>query len=91
MYGPGRSFIALKQRHVSSTSTGPLICRCLVSEGMDSNEQKGLRTASAARRHLSVVTSSTVPWISTRSMFWFLSSMTPSRMAWTYIPHTVSR
>ena len=25
MYGPGRSFIALKQRHVSSTKTGPLI------------------------------------------------------------------
>lgn len=25
MYGPGRSFIALKQRHVSSTKTGPCI------------------------------------------------------------------
>jgi hypothetical protein len=23
IYGPGRSFIALKQRHVSSTRTGP--------------------------------------------------------------------
>ncbi len=23
MYGPGRSFMALKQRHVSSTRTGP--------------------------------------------------------------------
>lgn len=40
-------------------------------------------TASAARRALSLVTSSTVPWISTRSTFWFRSSMTPSRMAWT--------
>ena len=26
MYGPGRSFMALKQRHVSSTRTGPLTC-----------------------------------------------------------------
>jgi hypothetical protein len=25
MYGPGKSFMALKQRHVSSTRTGPLI------------------------------------------------------------------
>ena len=25
MYGPGRSFMALKQRQVSSTSTGPWI------------------------------------------------------------------
>ena len=40
-------------------------------------------TASAALRALSLVTSSTVPWISTRSTFWFRSSMTPSRMAWT--------
>lgn len=40
-------------------------------------------TASAARRALSLVTSSTVPWISTRSTFWFRSSMTPERMAWT--------
>ena len=41
------------------------------------------RTASAARRALSSVTSSTVPWISTRSTFWLRSSMTPSRIAWT--------
>ena len=26
IYGPGSSFNALKHRHVSSTSTGPLIC-----------------------------------------------------------------
>jgi hypothetical protein len=41
------------------------------------------RTASAARRALSEVTCSTVPWISTRSMFSLRSSMTPARMAWT--------
>jgi hypothetical protein len=40
-------------------------------------------TASAALFALSFVTSSTVPWISTRSTFWFRSSMTPSRIAWT--------
>jgi hypothetical protein len=27
MYGPGKSFMALKQRHVSSTRTGPLTWR----------------------------------------------------------------
>lgn len=26
MYGPGSSFMALKERHVSSTSTGPCTC-----------------------------------------------------------------
>lgn len=40
-------------------------------------------TVSAARRALSKVTSSTVPWISTRSTLEFCSSMTPSSMAWT--------
>ncbi len=40
-------------------------------------------TASAALRALSLVTSSTVPWISTMSTFWLRSSMTPERMAWT--------
>jgi len=28
MYGPGRPLSALKHRHVSSTSTGPLTCSC---------------------------------------------------------------
>jgi hypothetical protein len=31
MYGPGKSFIALKHRHVSSTRTGPLICDIPIS------------------------------------------------------------
>jgi hypothetical protein len=26
-----------------------------------------------------------VPWISTRSMFWLLREITPSRMAWTWV------
>lgn len=62
IYGPGNSFIALKHKHVSSTSTGPSIYD--VNEP-DVNPKSGLYalrpTASAARLHLSVDISSTVP------------------------------
>ena len=71
IYGPGRSFMALKQRHVSSTRTGPLICTVEISISLLPNFYNQIkfnmryesweRTASAALLALSVVTSSTVP------------------------------
>lgn len=39
------------------------------------------RTISAARRHLSIDTSSIVPWISRRSRLWFFSSTSSPRIA----------
>jgi hypothetical protein len=60
MYGPGSSFKALKQRHVSSTKTGPLTCRAVTifpcSYVLDFK-----LTISAALRHLSADISSMVP------------------------------
>ena len=78
MYGPGSPFNALKHRDVSSTRTGPPTC----NPRQCPNEQKpGVRTSSAAFRHFASVTSSTDPWISSRSSGWLRTSMAGSRMA----------
>jgi hypothetical protein len=93
-YGPGRPFNALKQRHVSSTSTGPLTCRRSSApplpyrqiEGrLQVEQEKGHHTISAARRHLSRDMSSMVPCTSTRSKDWLWSCTRLPRIALTSV------